>query len=141
MYKIEQNTVLRDGAAVAHVLPDGTLDPCEGMEQYRTSSVKVLAKAGRRNPDGTFVFLEDASPAPQRTEEDAAPEQSRPVISTVRELVSAVEAASGDKAPELSKIYGDETPEVWAFLRRHVDAYNTVRANFDIQIKRNHMEE
>ena len=156
-YTISGNMVLRDGETVAVVLPDGSLDTVEGMEKFRTQSVKELAKAGRRKEDGTFVFVESAQPqAPEAPEASAASEAPatpaasaapadeapvRPTISTVRELVRAVEAASGDAAPPLSPIYGDETPEVWSYLRRHINEYNALRANYDITIKHNHLEE
>lgn len=148
MYEIKGNQVIRDGGVAAVVLPDGTLETPEGMEKYRTQSVKELAKVGRRNEDGTFVFVDEvaateeiANATEPETEPEPEVEPERPVISTVRELVAAVEAASGDPAPPLSRAWGDETPEVWAWLRRHTGEYNALCANYDIRIKNNHLEE
>ena len=165
-YKVEDNIVSRDGAAVAIVQVDGSLVVPEGMEKYRTQAVKELAKAGRRRNDGTFIFSEGegapetenapdvpaeapkAGDIPEESAEEPETEQEpesapveRRVISTVRELVAAVEAATGEKAPALSKIYGDETPEVWSYLRRNVAAYNAIKQSFDIRITNNHIEE
>ena len=152
-YSIDNNIVIRDGETVAIVQIDGSLEVPEGMEKYRTQAVKELAKAGRRREDGTFVFEDgEAAPEAENTPAEPAdepdPEQTpgtapvaRRVIATVRELVAAVEAATGEKAPELSKIFGDETPEVWAYLRRNVAAYNTIKRSFDIRITNNHIEE
>lgn len=145
MYRIEGNTVKRDGVSVAFVCPDGTIESVEGMEQYRTQCVKVLAKEGRRRDDGTFVFDMGEVTMPMDENHVAVRQEEAPrpprVISTVRELVAEVEAASGDPAPPFSPIWGDETPEVWSYLRRHVDEYNAIRANADIRIKHNHIEE
>ena len=158
-YTVEGNTVRRDGVPVAYVQVDGALDVAEGMEQYRTQCVKELARAGRRNDDGTFVFVDTATPvdimtAPDAPAADVAPESEipappgdimaapdAPAITTVRELVAAVEAASGDTAPAFSPVWGDETPEVWAWLRRHVSSYNAVRMNRRIEIRHNHLED
>ena len=165
-YQIKGNQVVRDGEVVAVVLPDGMLEVPEGMEKYRTQSVKELAKVGRRSEDGTFVFVDEVAAATEAANaaniagleepvetageppaedieepaEDAAP-SSRPVIRTVRELVAAVEAAAGECAPPLSPFWGDETPEVWAWLRRHTADYNAIRENYDIRIAHNHLEE
>ena len=168
MYQIIGNRVVRDGEVAAVVLPDGMLETPEGMEKYRTQSVKELAKVGRRNDDGTFVFVDEIAateeianatepetepepqaqtaepetePEPQAQTAEPETEPERPVISTVRELVAAVEAAAGESAPPLSPFWGDETPEVWAWLRRHTADYNAIRANYDIRIAHNHIEE
>ena len=148
MYQIKGNQVIRDGEVVAVVLPDGMLEVPEGMEKYRTQSVKELAKVGRRAEDGTFVFVDEAAAAAEVEAQsdlsdtsDRSDNLERPVISTVRELVAAVEAAAGESAPPLSPAWGDETPEVWAWLRRHTGDYNAVRANYDIRIAHNHIEE
>ena len=76
----------------------------------------------------------------QEREPESAPVERR-TIATVRELVAAVESATGEKAPQISRIYGDETPEVWAYLRRNVAAYNNLKQSFDIKLKTNHIEE
>ena len=149
-YEVIGNQVLRDGKVAAVVLPDGYLDTPEGMEKYRTQCVKELAKVGRRNENGTFVFVDEATAAKEAAEAEDVPENTPetvpavykfPTISTVRELVRAVEAATGETAPALSPLWGDETPEVWAWLRRHIDAYNTIRTNHRIALIRNHLEE
>lgn len=144
-YRIEHNIVIRDGATVAVVQLDGSLEVPEGMEKYRTQAVKELAKAGRRRDDGTFVFDAGDVTMPMDGRQIETPPEPPPVerraISTVRELVSKIEAATGEKAPALSTLYGDETPEVWAYLRRHVGAYNALKQSFDIKIEHNHIEE
>lgn len=150
-YSIDNNIVRRGEEVVAIVQVDGSLEVPEGMEKYRTQVVKELAKTGRRRADGTFIFDEgEVAPEAENPPEEpaAAPEPApepppvaRRVISTVRELVAAVEGATGEKAPELSKLYGDETPEVWSYLRRHVAAYNAIKQSFDIRITNNHIEE
>ena len=149
-YEVTGNRIVRDGAVVAVVLPDGFLDVVEGCEKYRTQCVKELAKVGRRNEDGTFVFVDEAAAVEEAAGAENCPANHPgvvtavykfPVISTVRELVRAVEEASGDTAPAFSVAWGDETPEVWSFLRRHIDVYNAIRMNRKIELKHNHLEE
>lgn len=146
MYEVTGNQILRDGKVVAVVLPDGYLDVAEGSEKYRTQCVKELAKVGRRNEDGTFVFVDGTAAAREATAAIGSAAITTavyklPVISTVRELVRAVEAASGDPAPAFSAAWGDETPEVWSYLRRHIGVYNTIRENHKIEIQHNHLED
>lgn len=144
MYEVIGNNIVRDGNVVAVVLPDGYLDVVEGSEKYRTQAVKELAKVGRRREDGTFVFVDETAAAEEAAgAAGTTPDEvsARPVISTVRELLRAVEAASGDPAPALSPAWGDETPEAWSYLRRHTEVYNTIRANCRIEIGHNHLEQ
>ena len=91
--------------------------------------------------DGTLDVASFSDVSNNGVQIDREGEKVTKVAFAVDASVAAVEAAAVECAPPLSPFWGDETPEVWAWLRRHTAEYNALRANYDIRIAHNHIEE
>lgn len=136
-YIIDENLIWRDGHPIAVVTVDGGLyfeDPAD--EKYRLPILNELTVAGRVDTDGKFVYI-----APDGNREDKNDEKAeRPVIANVSQLCDVMAKMTGEAHPPFSKIYGDETDEVWSWITRHVSVYNEIAENYQIKIKSNRME-
>lgn len=135
-YIIDENLIWRDGKPIAVVTKEGGLyfdDPAD--EKYRLPILNELTVAGRVDADGKFVYI-----APDEIREDPKQNQERSVIANVSQLCDVMAKMVGESPPPMSKIYGDETEEVWSWIKRHVSVYNEIAENYQIKIKNNRME-
>lgn len=99
----EGNKVIRDGELVATFTKDGTLTMIGGKEDFRLPAAKVVKE-----------FLEDGSlPSGQVQVVEAEK------IRTVRELVAAMQPYITEPCPPFSRFYGDKTPAVLEWIRKH----------------------
>ncbi|MDD3885878.1 MAG: hypothetical protein PHI35_03290 [Victivallaceae bacterium] len=135
MYEVKGNQIIRDGEIIAEIDQSGSLSMHPAYDNYRMQTVAVLKKAGRRAENGGFVYNPDEIP------QGNPPATLRESISTVRDLADRIAAANGETAPAMSKMWGDEDPEIWAYIRRNSPVYQQLRNVFDICIKHNHMED
>ena len=152
MYSIEGNVIFRDGVKICEIDRAGFLNWADAdAQRYVSPIVKFLQEVDRYDREtGMAVWLLEGS-EDQEPEKEDVPEVSQapapaekkvvklskaqhvpeaPELSTVTELVAAVEKVCGEKAPEMSPFYGDNTPEVHEWLNRQASALAEVKATY-----------
>ena len=110
----------RDGVKVAEFTGEGVMTMMEGFEDYRLPAGKAVRD-----------FLGEQWDEVQRDPRPPRPE-TKPVR-TVRELVAAMQEYTSDPCPPFSNFYGDRTPEVQEWIRKHDDIRrNVLRKNYEL---------
>lgn len=152
MYSIKHNSIYRDEDLIAEIQANGMVEFISPeLEKFRLPVWNLLADAGRINKvdngvDLAVYFQQEEEEKVQESKEDkefknfseAAEQQveddSKLVIRTVTELREVVQQMTGEAAPYLSQSMGDKTPELWAYFRRHIDMFPTIKAAYVIDV-------
>ena len=102
-YSTEGNTVFRDNSPLAEIQPDGSLHYLEDdFKRFAIPITKHLEELGRYNRElGLALYI--------------LPEQKQEV----------------PPPPAMSPLLGDETPELWTWIRNHADVLDSIRLAFE----------
>lgn len=130
-YSTEGNTVFRDNSPLAEIQPDGSLHYLDDdFKRFAIPITKHLEEVGRYNRElglALYILPEQKQEVPPPP---AVPVEKRK-LSTVRELVREMAAFIEEPPPAMSPLFGDETPEIWTWIRNHADVLDSIRLAFE----------
>ncbi len=125
-YELKENDVLRDGVKIATVV-NGEIVMEEGYEQYRMAAGNFIRQ------DSKIARLRDCDGVKGQDGEMTRADQERPgiaeapeKITTVRQLVTAMQPHIAEPCPAFSPFWGDKTPEVNDWIQDHDDVRRMV---------------
>lgn len=118
-YELKENDVLRDGIKIATVV-NGEIVMEEGYEQYRMAAGNFIRQ------DSKIARLRDCEGAKTEEPEGSGTVEAPEKITTVRQLVTAMQPHIAEPCPAFSPFWGDKTPEVNDWIQDHDDVRKMV---------------
>ena len=118
-YELKENDVLRDGVKIATVV-NGEIVMEEGYEQYRMAAGNFIRQ------DSKIARLRDCDGVKAEEPEGSGTVEAPEKITTVRQLVTAMQPHIAEPCPAFSPFWGDKTPEVNDWIQDHDDVRRMV---------------